>query len=202
MIDTCGSGEPCDWKAGTHAHVSAAEKKGRAAGAPPLVEAFRRGISSKQSTVRSARRPSARHPAGEHTRDTWHGGKGEACSGRVKARQQCSTSVDDESSAPLCGRAAATRGAEFRGGGHGGGAEIVGRTEHRCSRPRALHLSRSRRLHLVSVITRHGTLSQDGSVSSHQGCVSFAECAETLTHVSAHHLPDTDPNWLGTGPVT
>ena len=42
----------------------------------------------------------------------------------VEVRRQCSTSVDDMSTAPPFGRDAAARGAEFEAGRHGGGAEI------------------------------------------------------------------------------
>lgn len=42
----------------------------------------------------------------------------------VEVRRQCSTSVDDISTAPPCGRDAATHGAEFEAGRHGGSAEF------------------------------------------------------------------------------
>ena len=96
-----------------HTHVSAAcvrRKKngGRAAGArEQLVEAVICAFSTSTSLLVKA--CLLTHQG--HMRACAVGVKGRGAA--VEVRRQCSTSVDDVSTAPLCGRDAATRGAEF-----------------------------------------------------------------------------------------
>jgi hypothetical protein len=105
----------------------------------------------------------ARLQAGERTRDTTRAHREERARAARQSRHdiKVSTSVDDVSTAPLCGRDAATRGAEFEAGRRGGDAEFEGGGAEQTS----VHVPS--RLHLVTVITSQDARrpSQDGEPS-------------------------------------
>ena len=111
-------------------------------------------------------------------------------------RRQCSTSVDDVSTAPLCGRDAATRGAEFEAGRHGGAAEFEsGSAEHTIVHDLEASPTSSGyvplRLGTVIKSRRAISVAGRGPVSGHQVMSQHTECGETRRCALAHHLSKT-----------
>ena len=161
-----------------------------------------RSSSSRHSTARSARRPRCSSACllthQGHMRACAVGVKGRGAA--VEVRRQCSTSVDDMSTAPLCGRDAATRGAEFEAGRHGGSAEFEAAAPtipSFTSWRRPSRRARALRLGTVIKSRRENTVAGRGPVSGHHAASRHTECGETSGGVSAHRLPNTLKIGLG-----